>query len=242
MASWPLSARPSAVHDRRPPSAARIVTVHAPTVSARTIRLLDVAVAAWAVFWVVVGVLAAVEVDHLGTLADTVAHTADSLRSTVSALAALSHLPIVGGSLAAVVRTVGASAATAHAQAVAAHTTIDHLSLLVGVALAAGQATLALLLYLPLRLPWRRDVAEVRRALATDPDDPVLGLYLARRALAGMSLAQARAVGDDPWSEAAAGDVWPLAEVELRRLGLQRQKTGEDRRTGVGRRRAKEVR
>jgi hypothetical protein len=223
MASWSLSARPSAVHDRRPTGAARIVTVRTPVVSARTIRLLDVAVAAWAVSWVVVGVLAALEVAHLGTLADTVAHTADSLQSTVSALAALSHVPVVGGSLAAVLRRVSASAATAHAQAAAAHTTIDHLSLLIGVALAAGQATLALLLYLPLRLPWRRDVAEVRRALTTDPDDPVLGLYLARRALVGMSLAQARALGGDPWRGVAAGDVWPLAEVELQRLGLRRR-------------------
>ncbi len=197
--------------------------VRTPGLSARTIRLLDVAVAAWAVFWVVVGVLAAVEVSHLGTLADTVARTADSLRNTVQALAGLSHVPLVGASLGAVVGKVSASAAAAHAQAAAAHTTIGHLSLLVGVALAAGQATLALLLYLPLRLPWRRDVSEVRRALASDPDDPVLGLYLARRALAGMSLAQTHAMGGDPWRAIAAGDVWPLAEVELRRLGLRRR-------------------
>jgi hypothetical protein len=197
-----------------------------PRLSARTVRVLDVAVAVWAAFWVAMGVLVAVEVGHLGDLADTVARTADSLRNTVQALAALSHVPLVGASLGAVAGRVSASAAAAHAQAAAAHTTIDHLSLLVGVALAAGQATLALILYAPLRLPWRRDVAEVRRALASDPDDPVLGLYLARRALAGMTLTEARELGGDPWRGPAAGDVWPLAEVELRRLGLRRRSRG----------------
>ena len=193
-----------------------------PGLSARTVRALDVAVAGWAVFWVATGVLAAVEVRHLGSLADTVARTADSLHSTVQALAALSHLPLVGASLGAVVGKVSATAAAAHAQATAAHTTIGHLSLLVGIALAVGQPALALILYLPLRQPWRRDVAEVRRALASDPDDPVLGLYLARRALAAVTLDEARELGGDPWRDAAAGDVWPLAEVELRRLGLRR--------------------
>ena len=192
------------------------------TPSARLVRLLDVALAAWVAFWVVVGVIAGLEVSHLAVLADTVARTADSLRNAVSALAGLSQVPLIGN----IVRSVNASAATAHAQAAATHATIDRLSLLVGVALAVGQTALGLLLYLPLRLPWRRDVADIRRALAADPDDPVLGLYLARRALALMSLTEARALGGDPWRGAAAGDVWPLAEVELRRLGLRRRSRG----------------
>ena len=91
-----------------------------------------------------------------------------------------------------------------------------------GIALAVGQAALGLLLYLPLRLPWRREVDDVRRALAADRNDPALCRYLARRALEGMSFAQVRARGGDPWQEMQTGDPWPLAELELQRLGLRR--------------------
>jgi len=37
-----------------------------------------------------------------------------------------------------------------------------------------------------------------------------------------MSYSDARARGGDPWRELEVGDVWPLADLELRRLGLRR--------------------
>ena len=184
--------------------------------------MLDVAVAVWVVFWIVIGVLAAVEISHLGTLGDPVVRTADGLQKTVSALSGLSGIPLIGGSIGNVVKQVDATTESARAQVAVAKSTVHNVSLIVGIALAVGQAALGLLVYLPYRLPWRREVGDVRRALATDPADIALGRYLARRALDGMSFAQARAWGGDPWKQAETGDPWPLADLELQRLGLRR--------------------
>ena len=185
-------------------------------------RALDITVAVWVVFWIVIGVLAAVETRSLGTLGDPVVRTADGLQQTADTLSGLSSIPLIGGSLGNAVKQVDATAASARTEVAAAKSTIHHLSLIVGIALALGQAALGLLLYLPLRLPWRREVDDVRRALAADRNDPALCRYLARRALEGMSFAQVRARGGDPWQEMQTGDPWPLAELELQRLGLRR--------------------
>jgi hypothetical protein len=185
--------------------------------------VLDVTVAVWVVFWIVVGVLAAVEIDRLGRLGDPVVRTADGLRRTADTLGALSRVPLIGGSLGDAVKQVDATAVAARTEVAAAKVTVRYVSLIVGFALAMGQAALGLLLYLSLRLPWRHEVGDVRRALAADPNDPMLGRYLARRALEGVSFAQVQAWGSDPWSDVQTGDEWRLAEVELRRLGLQRR-------------------
>ena len=190
--------------------------------SAHLVRVLDVAATVWVVFWIVLGVSAALEVGRLSTLGDTVVRTADGLQKTADTLSGLASIPLVGGSLGGAVKQLGATAAAAKSQAASAKVTIHHLSLIVGIALAVGQSALGLLLYLPLRLPWRREVNDVRRALATDPDDPALTRYLARRAIESMTFAQARAWGDDPWRVAESADARPLADLELRRLGLRR--------------------
>jgi hypothetical protein len=158
----------------------------------------------------------------LGTLGDTVVRTADGLQKTADALSGLASLPLVGGSLGGAVKQLGATAAAAESQAASTKDTIHNVSLIVGIALAVGQTALGLLLYLPLRLPWRREVNDVRRALAADPSDPALTRYLARRAVESMTYAQTRAWGGDPWRVAESADPRPLADLELRRLGLRR--------------------
>ena len=185
-------------------------------------RVLDVTVGVWIAVWIVVGVLAAVEINRLGALGDPIVRTADGLQKTADTLGGLSSIPLIGGSLGGVVKQVDATAAAAKDQVAAAKTKVRNVSIIVAIILAGGPAVLALLLYLPLRLPWRREVGDIRRALATDPDDPALGRYLARRALDGLSFARARAWGGDPWKQAETGDPWPLAELELQRLGLRR--------------------
>jgi hypothetical protein len=190
--------------------------------SARRVVVLDIVVAVWIVFWIVVAVGAASRIDSLKSLADPVVHTADGLQQTVKSLEGLSNIPFVGGSIGGVVKQVEATAASAANEAAKAKATIRRTALLVGIALGVGPAALALLLYLPFRLPWRRKVADIRRALAADPNDSELARYLARQALGGMSYAEVRAWGRDPWREAESGDAWPLAALELRRLGLRR--------------------
>jgi hypothetical protein len=197
-------------------------TVRTPLLNAHRVRVLDVTVAVWIVLWIVIGVLAAVEISHLGKLGDPVVRTADGLQKTADSLGGPSGIPLIGGSLGGVVKQVDATAVAAKSQVDAAKATVRNVSLIVGLILAGGPAALALLLYVPLRLPWGREVGDVRRALATDPNDPALGRYLARRALEGLSFAQARTWGSDPWDQAETGDPWPLAELELQRLGLPR--------------------
>jgi hypothetical protein len=197
-------------------------TVRTPFLNAHRVRVLDVAVVAWAVFWIVIGVTAALEIGHLSTLGDTVVRTADGLQKTADMLSGLASVPLVGGSLGSAVKQLGDTAAAAKSQAASAKVTIHHVSLILGIALGVGQTALGLLLYLPLRLPWRREVNDVRRALAADSADPALTRYLARRAVESMTFAQARAWGGDPWRVVESGDARPLADLELRRLGLRR--------------------
>jgi hypothetical protein len=199
-----------------------MATARTPFLNAHRVRVLDVAIAVWVVLWIVVGVLAAVEINRVGALGDPVVRTADGLQKTADSLGALSSVPLIGGSLGGVVKQVDATAVATRTQVAAAKTTVRNVGLIVGIGAAAGPAALALLLYLPLRLYWRREVGDVRRALAADPNDPALGRYLARRALDGMSFAQVKAWTGDPWQEAETGDAWPLAERELQRLGLRR--------------------
>ena len=85
---------------------------------------------------------------------------------------------------------------------------------IVGCLIAVGPALVALLIYLPVRLPWRRDVAAIRAALARDPDDPVLQRYLADRALEGLSYDQVAGVERRPLAGHADGSCasvlrWP---------------------------------
>jgi hypothetical protein len=67
-------------------------------------------------------------------------------------------------------------------------------------------------------------VAAVRRALAADPNDPVLLRYLAERAIEGMRYDRLRELSDDPWLDMERGDTERLADVELSRLGLSRER------------------
>src|SRR3954470_11186616 len=81
--------------------------------SARAMRRLDVALAIWAAFWIRIAAYTAYEVAALRTLSDTVVKAGAATQSTGHALAAIGHLPFVGGQishLAAQAVAAGASA------------------------------------------------------------------------------------------------------------------------------------
>ena len=89
-----------------------------------------------------------------------------------------------------------------------------------GLAVGLLPAAIVLLLYLPVRLRWRRDVAAVAAALPGAAGDPALDVYLARRAVASLPWDGLRAVAPDPWGAVERGDCRALADAELARLGL----------------------
>ena len=193
-----------------------------PFLSARLVRRYDVGLVAWIVFWVVLAIVAAAEISSLSGVTDPIVRTADGLQKVTGALGGVSNIPLIGGSIGDVVKQVDETVRSARTGAADAKATIHTMSWLVGLALGVGMVALGLVLYLPVRLAWRREVADVRRALAADPHDPELGRYLARRGLESMDYAAVRAWGGDPWWQLAEGDVWPLADLELTRLGLSR--------------------
>lgn len=200
--------------------------------SARAMRWLNGAIALWAAFWVGVAAYTAYEVAALGTLSHTVVQAGRATESTGHALAALGHLPFVGGRIGSLAAQAIAAGASARASGASTSTTVDQLAILLGIAIGLIPTVPLLALYLPLRLSWKRDLRAVRQAVAQWDGEPGLEAFLARRALAHLPFAELRALGyDGTESSAPAAD---LAGAELRRLGLDR---GTQRRLTLRRRR-----
>jgi hypothetical protein len=190
--------------------------------TARKIRALDTTVVVWIVVWVLLGVFVGRAVWDLGRIADPVISNAAGLSQTAQGFERLRSVPLVGGVLGGVVGGVTGSADTARAEAQSVKDGIHRIGVFLGLLIALGPLLLALLFYLPLRLPWRRDVRAVRAALARDPADPVLQRYLAERAIQGLPYDRLRSLSDDPWHDLAEGRAERLAALELDRLGLGR--------------------
>jgi len=79
-----------------------------------------------------------------------------------------------------------------------------------------------LVLYAPLRLGRVPEARAIRRALARAPGDPLFEQFLARRAAQHLPYHRLREVSENPWRDIQTGNYGPLADAELRRLGLTR--------------------
>jgi hypothetical protein len=174
-------------------------------------RALDIALAVWAAFWLGIAAYTAYEVAALRTLSHTVVTAGAATESTGHALAAVGHLPFVGGRISQLAAQAVAAGASARASGASTAATIDHLAVLLGIAIALIPTVPLLGLYVPLRLGWRRDRRAVRRAVASWDGEAGLETYLAQRALAHLPFEELRALDQDE-----------LAAAELRRLGLDR--------------------
>jgi hypothetical protein len=188
--------------------------------SARAMRLLNAGLALWAAFWVGLATYTAYEVASLRTLSHTVVKAGVATESTGHALAAISHLPFVGGQLARLSAQAIAAGASARASGASTTSTIDQLAILFGIAIALIPTVPLLALYLPLLRSWRRDRAAVRNAVARWDGEPGLEEFLARRALVHMRFDELRALGYDGTDTSVPSSA--LAAAELRRLGLDR--------------------
>jgi hypothetical protein len=188
--------------------------------SARAMRRLNVALAIWALFWIGVAIYTAYEVAALRTLSHTVVKAGAATESTGQALAAVGHLPFVGGRISRLAAQAIAAGASARTSGASTATTIDRLAVLFGMAIALIPTVPLLALYLPLRLSWRRDRKAVLRAIARWDGEPGLEAFLAQRALAHLPFEELRELGYDG-TEGSPPDA-ELAGAELRRLGLDR--------------------
>jgi hypothetical protein len=200
-----------------------------PTPNVRVIRLLDLAVALWLVGWVVLAILVAREVRDLRQLSDTVVVAGAAVEDTGDAVALLGTVPFVGERVGEVAEEVRAAGRSAQASGRDSRSSIDDLSVLLALAIGLVPTLPLLALYAPLRIAWSRDSRAVRRALAEREPDPLLLELLARRALLSRSYADIRAVTEEPFRDLDEGRFRPLAELELRRLGLDRKGAARSR-------------
>ena len=208
---------------RRRPAACIIVdTMVVRFFSARRMHIVDVIVVLMVLFWVLSGIWVAREIRKVAGLTDPVVNTATNLRETTDALDALSGIPFVGGSIGSVVDQVQATTALAESEAKATREAIDRVATYTGLTLALVPTGFLLLLYLPPRLRWRREVVALRTVLARDPNSRVVARYLALQAVADLPFSKVIALSGDPWDEIGAGEFGGLATAELARLGIKR--------------------
>ena len=188
--------------------------------SARAMRRLNVALAIWTVFWIGIAAYTAYEVAALRALSHTVVKAGKATESTGHALAAVGHLPFVGDRIGSLAAQAVAAGASARASGASTATTVDHLAVLFGIAIALIPTVPLLVLYLPLLLSWRRDRKAVSRAVARWDGEPGLETFLAHRALTHLSFEELRELGYDGTEHSPPNE--ELAAAELRRLGLDR--------------------
>jgi hypothetical protein len=198
--------------------------MHAVTqlLSARAVRRLDVGVAVWIVAWVVVGVLVWQDIGAQGRLAGDVIKVGTAVADTGKVLGVVAGLPLVGGQIGGFADRIRSMGEEVQASGRGSRDAVQRLAVTTGLAAAVLPAALLLLLYLPVRVSWRRDVRAVAAALTANAGDTALEQFLARRAVTSLPWDELRAIAADPWAAIERGDTRGLADAELSRLGLTR--------------------
>ena len=189
--------------------------------SAHTVRWIDIGVVVWVVVWAALGLLIWHDISAQTQLSGDVIKVGTAVNETGQALSVVGGLPLVGGSIgdfAAKIEKLGAEVAASGQESQAG---IERIAVIAGLGVGILPAALALFLYVPVRVRWRRYVGAVARALPGAAGDPVFEQYLARRAADALPWDRLRALSDDPWRAIASGDCRVLADAELTRLGLR---------------------
>ncbi len=190
-------------------------------ISAPTTLLLDLLVAAWIVACIALGVFVADGVEELTVLSDGIADAGGAVVSSGDAIGG-AELPVVGKPFGGVGEEISQAGRDVQGGGESSRETIERLARLLGIALALIPMLPVLLHYLPTRLTRGREIRAVKRMRGTAGDDPLFVEFLARRATEQLSYRQLRRVSDRPWRDLEEGRHVPLAEAELRRVGILR--------------------
>lgn len=193
--------------------------LYAETAGLRTRQLLgDLAVLAWTAAWVWAGLTLYRLVERLAVPGARVEQAGSDFAGDVAEIQQrIGRVPVVGdqlqgpfGRLAGTGRTLAAAGATQQE-------VVHQLALWLGVVVAAVPVVTLLLVWLPRRVAWAREAGAASR-LRMDGAD--LELF-AIRAVANRPLRELRRVSADPAGALRAGEHQPLADLELRALGLR---------------------
>ena len=200
--------------ERYAPTSAR------PARTASAVAAWDGIVAFWVVFWLVVGAATGYLIWQLTGLSLGVVEAGRALDTAGRALQDLSGTPVIGERTGELGNRVTETAASVRAGGESSMTSLRGLSVLIGVAVSLGPLSPVLLVYLPRRLAWRREVREVQAALDTAHSHDAAVQQLARRAVHNLGLLELLTISPDPEGDIAAGRARELARAELQRLGL----------------------
>jgi hypothetical protein len=186
----------------------------------RTLHLIDGFVIIWIAACIALGVVVFREVHELTALSDTLVTAGRAIEDTTEALVPLEDLPFVGGEIRELIDRADETARNAQASGRLTREQIERSSLLLGLSVAIIPTVPLLAFYLPLRLSRAREVRAIRRALTGSDEEVALRAFLARRAQLNMPYHRLQRLTGDVWEEEQ------LAEAELRRLGIRRNRGG----------------
>lgn len=191
------------------------------TADTSTVRLLDGLVGFWFVLWLVIGGWTGWTIWELSVLGDTVTTSGEAIGTAGDALVDLAGVPVIGDDTAEVGEQVAGAGGDIAQRGQSVKSQLRQLAILLGLAIALMPTTPVLGLYLPLRSARRREVAAIGRSLQVHSGDPRLERYLAERAVRALSFDEVESLVGDPWRALHEGNTKPLADAELRRLGLR---------------------
>jgi hypothetical protein len=130
---------------------------------------------------------------------------------------ALDGVPLVGDALTRPFAALGGSGRDLAEAGARQQEVVLTVALWLGVVAAALPILVLLGLYLPPRVRWIREASAAARFRAAGADAQLFAL----RALTNRSLRELRRATPDPWGAYRSGDWRPLAELELRALGIR---------------------
>jgi hypothetical protein len=208
------------------PSGSFSPVTYRPSTAGKVVWIVDGILVLWVVAWILIGLAVARDVRNLSRLSDTVVRAGSAVRETGRALHALENLPFVGDRIGGVARQVDAAADQAVRSGRDSRDSVEHLSVLLGFAVAVIPTVPILAIYAPFRVSRVKEVRAVRKAATQAQGDPMFEEYLAHRAVENLPYHRLRAITPNPWRDLEAGHHSELAEAELARLGLRREARG----------------
>jgi hypothetical protein len=169
--------------------------------------------------WAVAGITLGREIQQLAEVTNSARDAGRATQSAADALDSLSDAPVVGGAIGDSADRIRSTGQGAIDGAEEGRTRIRRLGVIVGALIAIVPTLPLLVLYLPDRQAELRDRRRILKALRKG--DPGIEALLATRAVAHVPYRVLLRVSPDPAGDLQAGRHGPLADAELRRLGLR---------------------